>query len=46
MAIVRVGYPEAQVSKDDFTNIQQAIGRLVDSSLKGVHPQARQYVLD
>ena len=30
MAIVCEGYPEAQVSKDNFINIQRAISRLVD----------------
>ena len=30
MAIVCESYPEVQVSKDNFTNIQQAIGGLVD----------------
>jgi hypothetical protein len=30
MAIVCVGYLEAQVSKGNFVNIQQAIGGLVD----------------
>ena len=30
MAVVREGYPEAQVSKDNFTNIKQAIGGLED----------------
>ena len=30
MAIVCDGYPEVQVSKDNFTNIQRAVSRLVD----------------
>lgn len=34
MAIVCVGYLEAQVSKENFVNIQQAIGGLVDELLK------------
>jgi len=38
MAIVCVGYLEAQVSKENFVNIQQAIGGLVDELLEGSPP--------
>ena len=30
MAVINEDYPESQISKDDFVNIQRVIGRLVD----------------
>ena len=41
IAILCDGYPEIQVSKENFVDIQRVIGGLVDElPEKGVHPQA------
>jgi hypothetical protein len=47
MAIVCEGYPEDQVSKNNFNNIQRAISGLVEElPEEGFTPPARRHVLD
>jgi len=44
VAVVRENYTESEISKENFLDIQQAIGRLVDE-LPEAHPQVGWFLL-